>query len=344
MSGTVKAVLVVVLVAAAGVVTWYVWPKGKQAPPPEPPKQPQAATKGTEEARASDANNGQTPVRAVLATTQPYEATRMTPAEAQAAYKRGKTLMGAKDLVEARLQLSRALASGHLKAAEEADAVEMLCELADEIIFSRKIIDGDPYAVSYIAQSGDSFAGLPPKGIERRLGLHVPWQLLLRINGLSSGSGLMAGKTVKLLYGPFHAIVTKSKFTMDVYLGDVFVKRYKVGIGAPDSFTPAGYFQVSLGGKIPRAPYTAPNSTSRAVHPDDPGYPLDPGGHWISLTGIREKGTDIPRTGGYGIHGTNDPSSIGKMVSHGCVRLSAADIKEVFSLLYEEWSMVWIRE
>jgi lipoprotein-anchoring transpeptidase ErfK/SrfK len=28
----------------------------------------------------------------------------------------------------------------------------------------------------------------------------------------------------------------------------------------------------------------------------------------------------------YGIHGTNDPSSIGKMVSHGCIRMYNEDV------------------
>jgi len=36
---------------------------------------------------------------------------------------------------------------------------------------------------------------------------------------------------------------------------------------------------------------------------------------------------------GYGIHGTNNPSSIGKAVSHGCIRMYNKDAIELFSLV-----------
>jgi hypothetical protein len=33
---------------------------------------------------------------------------------------------------------------------------------------------------------------------------------------------------------------------------------------------------------------------------------------------------------GYGIHGTNVPSSIGKAASHGCIRMAKADLEELY--------------
>jgi len=33
---------------------------------------------------------------------------------------------------------------------------------------------------------------------------------------------------------------------------------------------------------------------------------------------------------GYGIHGTNQPRSIGHAASHGCIRMSRADLEELF--------------
>jgi hypothetical protein len=36
---------------------------------------------------------------------------------------------------------------------------------------------------------------------------------------------------------------------------------------------------------------------------------------------------------GFGIHGTNDPRSIGKAASHGCIRLRNRDIRELFSMV-----------
>ena len=36
---------------------------------------------------------------------------------------------------------------------------------------------------------------------------------------------------------------------------------------------------------------------------------------------------------GYGLHGTNVPSSIGKNASHGCIRLRNSDVEQLFELL-----------
>jgi hypothetical protein len=38
---------------------------------------------------------------------------------------------------------------------------------------------------------------------------------------------------------------------------------------------------------------------------------------------------------GYGIHGTNEPKSIGKAASHGCIRMAQADLEEFYDLVAE---------
>jgi hypothetical protein len=55
---------------------------------------------------------------------------------------------------------------------------------------------------------------------------------------------------------------------------------------------------------------------------------LNPGGPF----GVRWMRLSIP-WGGYGIHGTNNPSSIGKAVSHGCVRMYNEDVIQVYDLV-----------
>ncbi len=52
----------------------------------------------------------------------------------------------------------------------------------------------------------------------------------------------------------------------------------------------------------------------------NPGGPF--GAMWLSLSKLH-----------YGIHGTNDPSSIGKAVSHGCIRMFNKDVLELSSLV-----------
>jgi lipoprotein-anchoring transpeptidase ErfK/SrfK len=36
---------------------------------------------------------------------------------------------------------------------------------------------------------------------------------------------------------------------------------------------------------------------------------------------------------GYGIHGTNDPSSIGTSASNGCIRMNNRDVEELYDIL-----------
>ena len=36
---------------------------------------------------------------------------------------------------------------------------------------------------------------------------------------------------------------------------------------------------------------------------------------------------------GYGIHGTNEPKSIGKAASHGCIRMAKKDLEEMYEMV-----------
>ncbi len=68
----------------------------------------------------------------------------------------------------------------------------------------------------------------------------------------------------------------------------------------------------------------------------------DPNWHWegkvyapylrdkLNGLGVRWIGISLPS---YGLHGTNDPFSIGKDVSHGCVRHENADITKAFPMV-----------
>lgn len=56
--------------------------------------------------------------------------------------------------------------------------------------------------------------------------------------------------------------------------------------------------------------------------------------HSGDIFGTRFMGLDVP-WGGYGIHGTNRPWSIGSFASKGCIRMRNADIEELF-----EWTPV----
>lgn len=85
--------------------------------------------------------------------------------------------------------------------------------------------------------------------------------------------------------------------------------------------------------------FIAPDNT-RKVYPVAVGKKSTPTplGNWVIVQkavnpggpfGVRWMRLSVP-WGGYGIHGTNNPSSIGKAVSHGCVRMYNEDVIEVY--------------
>lgn len=257
---------------------------------------------------------------------------------AQKAFQHGTELLAARKLIEARGELSAALFSGSLDDQQARQARNALEDLADITIFSSRIFEGDPYTFQYTVARGELL-----KDVERYKQLHVPPSIILKINGLRSAESIRAGQTLKFIQGPFHAVISNSRFTMDIYLQrsgleKVYVKRLRVGLGK-DGSTPTGAWKVALGRKMRNATwYPPPNSgVTLALQPGDKDYPLGKDGYWIGL-----EGTDPNTAGfrGYGIHGTNDPNSIGRAESLGCIRLADPDIDLVFSLLYEEWSTV----
>ena len=92
------------------------------------------------------------------------------------------------------------------------------------------------------------------------------------------------------------------------------VKVYRVAVGANSSPSPTGTFTVVR--RLTEPTYYHPG----VVIPPGADNPL--GTRWI---GLDRKG--------YGIHGTNQPRSIGHAASHGCIRMSRADLEELFTMV-----------
>ncbi|WP_151679541.1 L,D-transpeptidase [Weizmannia acidilactici] len=90
-----------------------------------------------------------------------------------------------------------------------------------------------------------------------------------------------------------------------------------VATGKTNELTPEGLFTIKVKAKNPY--YRKKN-----IPGGDPRNPL--GSRWI---GFDARGTDGRI---YGLHGTNNPSSIGRYISSGCIRLP----KEALEKLYEE--------
>lgn len=82
---------------------------------------------------------------------------------------------------------------------------------------------------------------------------------------------------------------------------NVVVRGYPIGVGAMLSQTPVGEFSIINKQENPGGPY---------------------GAFWMGLS-----------KPSYGIHGTNNPSSIGKQVSLGCIRMHNDDVVALSKLV-----------
>ena len=96
--------------------------------------------------------------------------------------------------------------------------------------------------------------------------------------------------------------------------GERVVKVYPVAVGAAANPSPAGEFKIA--NRTPQPAYYAPGT----IIPPGKDNPL--GTRWLGLT-----------QRGLGIHGTNQPRSIGRRASHGCIRMRNRDIEELFELV-----------
>lgn len=158
----------------------------------------------------------------------------------------------------------------------------------------------------YVVQAGDQLRKIAVKH-------HIPWQYLARLNR-TDPKRLREGQKLKVIDGPFGAVVTLTDFELTLHHGGQYVRSYPCCIGKNNS-TPTGKFKVL--NKVTSPQYTDPDG--KVFSGTDPKNPL--GSHWIDLGDS------------YGIHGTIEPDSIGKAESRGCIRLLNADVSEVYDLL-----------
>lgn len=235
------------------------------------------------------------------------------------------------DLVTARNLISDALATGKFDSSDADAARTFIGQLNEKIIMGTQKFPADPYNKTWKVESGQVLQKIAKR-------FDVTSGFLCRINGLSNATKLRADSTIKVIQGPFHLVVSKSRFEADVYLGSaggpgsMYVKTFRVGLGS-DNSTPTGTWQVDEG-KLADPVYYSPRGEG-IIAADDPKNPL--GERWIPLKGIEG---DCVGKESYGIHGTIDPDSIGKNMSMGCIRLVNGDVEQLYDLLIEQKSTV----
>lgn len=208
---------------------------------------------------------------------------------------------------------------------------KQLTDLSSQWLFTKTIQLGDDLCTSYKVQSGELLAQIAARH-------KIPYKLIMSINNIPSERALRADQIIKVINGPFHVIVYKSAYVMDLYLQNVYIRSFKIGIGKEGHETPVGLWQVKVGGKMIKPTWTDPE-TGKTYHAEDPDYPLGSG--WIALDGIDTRTRGIQ---GIAIHGTNDESTIGTKSSRGCMRLYNGELMEVYDMLEPGFSELRVVE
>lgn len=99
----------------------------------------------------------------------------------------------------------------------------------------------------------------------------------------------------------YSILINLSARQLILYRNGSAIRFFPVGVGKSGTPTPVGRYHIA-------------------------SKMSNPGGAF----GVLWMGLNIPH---YGIHGTNNPSSIGKVVSHGCIRMHNHDVLELSRLV-----------
>jgi L,D-transpeptidase ErfK/SrfK len=175
---------------------------------------------------------------------------------------------------------------------------------------------------------GDSLTSVGARfGVEPRT--------LARDNGLRPGAQLRAG--ARLTVDSRHiapsaiaagVVLNVAQRMLFVFAGGEPVRAFPVAVGRSDWPTPVGRFEVLVKEIDPvwDVPISIQREMAREGRPVyttvPPGRDNPLGNRWLALSAP-----------GVGIHGTNQPASIYRFTTHGCIRLHPDDIQALFDLV-----------
>jgi lipoprotein-anchoring transpeptidase ErfK/SrfK len=143
-----------------------------------------------------------------------------------------------------------------------------------------------------------------------------------------ASNSIYPGANLKVPAQPLSICVKKSKFVLEVMLGNVMIRRYQVGTGK-DNRTPEGKFTIATRLKDPH--WYKPGVGK--LSPDHPENIL--GTRWLGFAAKE----GFPDAATFGIHGTKEDPTIGTEASAGCVRMHNADVEELFEWVAEGTSV-----
>ena len=115
-------------------------------------------------------------------------------------------------------------------------------------------------------------------------------------------------------------IINIPAFRLYLYENGVPIREYPIGVG--NVFQPSIIGETRIINKVVDPTYYPTRWWERGLEPIPPGPDNPVGTRWLGL--------GFPS---YGIHGTNNPDSIGQAMSSGCIRMYNHDVEELTNLV-----------
>jgi lipoprotein-anchoring transpeptidase ErfK/SrfK len=134
-------------------------------------------------------------------------------------------------------------------------------------------------------------------------------QLPVRPNGATAWVRAAAVRVFRI---PTRIVIHVRAKRLELERRERVVLRTPISTGAPGTPTPLGRFYVS-----------------QRLVPSNPYGPYGPAA--LGTSAFSPVLRNWPQGGPVGIHGTDDPSAIGRAVSHGCIRLPNAAMRRLFA-------------
>jgi hypothetical protein len=210
--------------------------------------------------------------------------------------------MYAGQLADAHLLLTSVYGDPRVPPEQARQVTRLLDQMAATVIYSRQHLLEQPYRV----QSGDTLERIAAR-------YNVPPQLLAKINGIRDPRNLAAGRELKVIRGPFSALVDLGKRELTLMLQGRYAGRFTIDVGTDPAALAA------LAGT-----YMVRNKGIRASQDGAgpaPGPAASPGKLLIDL------GNQVT------IEARSDPQRAGQPPGAGPIGMGPQDMEDVFGIL-----------
>jgi hypothetical protein len=190
---------------------------------------------------------------------------------------------------------------------EESQRLEdLLGQLAGTVIYSQQDLLLPPHVVA----PGETLPAIASQ-------LAVPWQLLAKINGVDDPSRLVPGEHLKMLRGPFDAVVSVSRRRLSLQVGGNYAGTFPVVIGR--------HVQDRVGASLAVVDVRRGEAASPSAAPTGPAAQVA----FVSSTGAKS----IVLGDGLSIEAAEDPSVVADSAPQASLVVSARDLEELIDIL-----------